>query len=287
MLLEVKDLEVAYGDYQVVWGVSLGVAAGESVALLGPNGSGKSTVVNAITGLLRVQGRRHPLRGREPGRAGRRTRARALGIAHVLERRRVFPHLTVLQNLTLGAWHPAAKAARAKSMERVFSLFPRLSERKSQLARTLSGGEQQMLALGRGLMSLPRLLMVDEPFLGLAPQVMEQMKAVFETLKSEGMAILFIEQNVRLALSMASRGYILESGRLAASRAVDASSSTVPTCAASSSANDPYDSNAPQYVSNSLRRPATSCVRVSPSISRIRAFCGLRLSAAIMPASSR
>ena len=147
---------------------------------------------------------------------GRPTHARAsLGIAHVLERRRVFPHLTILQNLRLGAWHPAAKLVRARSMDRVFSLFPRLAERKSQLARTLSGGEQQMLALGRGLMALPRLLMVDEPFLGLAPQVIKQMSSVFETLQAEGMAILFFEQNVRLALSMASRGYILESGRLA------------------------------------------------------------------------
>ena len=214
MLLDVKDLEVSYGDYQVVWGVSLSVAAGESVALLGPNGSGKSTVVNTITGLLPVKA--GDIRFEDASLVGKPTHARAtLGIAHVLERRRVFPHLTVLQNLTLGAWHPAAKAARAKTIDRVFSLFPRLSERKSQLARTLSGGEQQMLALGRGLMSLPRLLMVDEPFLGLAPQVMEQMKAVFETLKSEGMAILFIEQNVRLALSIAGRGYILESGRLA------------------------------------------------------------------------
>ena len=214
MLLDVKDLEVAYGDYQVVWGVSLSVAAGESVALLGPNGSGKSTVVNTISGLLPVKA--GDIRFEGASLVGRPTHTRAsLGIAHVLERRRVFPHLTILQNLTLGAWHPAAKATRAKSMDRVFSLFPRLSERKSQLARTLSGGEQQMLAVGRGLMALPRLLMVDEPFLGLAPQVMEQMKLVFEALKAEGMAILFIEQNVRLALSMAGRGYILESGRLA------------------------------------------------------------------------
>jgi branched-chain amino acid transport system ATP-binding protein len=214
MLLEVKDLEVAYGDYQVVWGVSIAVAAGESVALLGPNGSGKSTVVNTITGLLPVKA--GDIRFEGISLVGRATHERAgIGIAHVLERRRVFPHMTVLQNLILGAWHPTARAARAKSVERVFSLFPRMSERKSQLARTLSGGEQQMLALGRGLMSLPRLLMVDEPFLGLAPQVMEQMKAVFEALKAEGMAILFIEQNVRLALSMASRGYILESGRMA------------------------------------------------------------------------
>jgi branched-chain amino acid transport system ATP-binding protein len=214
MLLDVENLEVAYGDYQVVWGVSLSVAAGESVALLGPNGSGKSTVVNAITGLLSVKA--GDIRFEGTSLVGRPTHTRAsLGIAHVLERRRVFPRLTVLQNLMLGAWHPAAKAERAKTAERVFKLFPRLLERRSQLARTLSGGEQQMLALGRGLMALPRLLMVDEPFLGLAPQVIEQMKSVFEVLKSEGMAILFIEQNVRLALSMAGRGYILESGRLA------------------------------------------------------------------------
>jgi branched-chain amino acid transport system ATP-binding protein len=214
MLLEVSDLEVAYGDYQVVWGVSLSVAAGESVALLGPNGSGKSTVVNTISGLLAAKA--GEIRFDGASLKARPTHVRAsLGIAHVLERRRVFPHLTVLQNLTLGAWHSAAKAARARTLERVFTLFPRLLERKSQLARTLSGGEQQMLALGRGLMALPRLLMVDEPFLGLAPGVVEQMKSVFQALQAEGIAILFIEQNVRLALSMAGRGYILESGRLA------------------------------------------------------------------------
>jgi branched-chain amino acid transport system ATP-binding protein len=215
MLLEVERLEVAYGDYQVVWGVSLGVAAGESVALLGPNGSGKSTVVNAITGL--VTARAGDIRFAGTSLVDKPVHQRApLGLAHVLERRRVFPHLTVLQNLVLGAWHPAAKAARAKSIERVFALFPRLDERQGQLARTLSGGEQQMLALGRGLMALPRLLMVDEPFLGLAPQMMELLQRTFDRLKAEGMAILIIEQKVRLALSMSSRGYILESGRLAA-----------------------------------------------------------------------
>jgi branched-chain amino acid transport system ATP-binding protein len=214
MLLEVDDLEVAYGDYQVVWGVSLAVAAGESVALLGPNGSGKSTVVNAISGLLRPKA--GDIRFDGVSLVDVPTHARApLGIAHVLERRRVFPHLTVLQNLMLGAWHSTARAARAETAERIFGLFPRLLERKDQLARTLSGGEQQMLAIGRGLMALPRLLMVDEPFLGLAPQVAQQLQSVFETLKREGMAILFIEQNVRLALSMAGRGYILEGGRLA------------------------------------------------------------------------
>ena len=214
MLLEVENLEVAYGDYQVVWGVSLAVAAGESVALLGPNGSGKSTVVNTISGLLPAKA--GDIRFNGVSLIRRPTHARApLGLAHVLERRRVFPHLTVQQNLLLGAWHSAARAARGDTAQRIFGLFPRLLERKNQLARTLSGGEQQMLAIGRGLMALPRLLMVDEPFLGLAPQVAQQLQSVFETLKREGMAILFIEQNVRLALSMAGRGYILEGGRLA------------------------------------------------------------------------
>lgn len=215
MLLEVDRLEVVYGDYQVIWGVSLCVDRGETVALLGPNGSGKSTVVNAISGLVRVSSGDVRLEGQsilgEPtqNRVGR-------GVAHVLERRAVFPGLTVMQNLQLGAWHPAARAVRKTTLDRVFELFPRLLERRSQLAGSLSGGEQQMLALGRGLMSLPRLLIVDEPFLGLAPKVIGQMIDVFNTLRAQGMAILFIEQNVRLSLSMATRGYILESGRLAA-----------------------------------------------------------------------
>ena len=214
MLLEVRGLDVAYGDFQVVWDVSLAVAAGEAVALLGPNGSGKSTVVNTISGL--VAAKAGEIRFDDQSLTERPTHHRAgLGLAHVLERRRVFPHLTVGQNLVLGAWHPAAKAARARTLERVFALFPLLAERQGQVARTLSGGEQQMLALGRGLMGLPRLLMVDEPFLGLAPQVIGEMRAVFEAIRREGIAILFIEQNVRLALSIASRGYILESGRMA------------------------------------------------------------------------
>ena len=215
MLLEVESLDVAYGDYQVVWGVSLAVAAGECVALLGPNGSGKSTVVNAVSGLVPAKAGRIRFDGASLTERPVHHRA-GLGIAHVLERRRVFPHLTVAQNLRLGAWHPAARAARANALERVYALFPRLAERQDQIARTLSGGEQQMLAVGRGLMSGPRLLMVDEPFLGLAPQVIAQMREIFAAIAREGIAILFIEQNARLALSIAARGYILESGRLAA-----------------------------------------------------------------------
>ncbi|MDA7948199.1 MAG: ABC transporter ATP-binding protein [Hyphomicrobiaceae bacterium] len=216
MLLEVKDLEVAYGDFQVVWGVSLNIDEGEVVTLLGPNGSGKSTVINTVSGLVPV------LRGDilvdGASIAGQPTHNRAhLGIAHVLERRRVFPYLTVQQNLILGAWHRDAKAARDETYEHVCDMFPILRDRSGQLAHTLSGGEQQMLALARGLMAKPRLLMVDEPFLGLAPQIIEQMKQAFEDIRSTGIAILFIEQNVRLALSMADRGYVLESGRMAVS----------------------------------------------------------------------
>ena len=216
MLLEVKDIEIAYGDFQVVWGVSLNVDQGEIVTLLGPNGSGKSTVLNTISGLVPV------LRGdilvQGASIVKRPTHHRVgLGIAHVLERRRVYPYLTVRQNLLLGAWNPRAKAVRDETLAHMVKMFPILKDRADQLAHTLSGGEQQMLALARGLMGKPRLLMVDEPFLGLAPQVVEQLKAAFTEIRDSGIAILFIEQNVRLALAMADRGYVLESGRLAIS----------------------------------------------------------------------
>jgi len=213
-MLKVSNIEVSYGDYQVIWGVSLEVGKGEVVSLLGPNGSGKSTVFNTISGLLKPRSGSIEFTGKRIDGQATHDIVR-LGLAHILERRRVFPYLSVRENLWLGAYHPDAKPHREQTLEQVYALFPRLRERERQMAHSLSGGEQQMLALGRGLMSRPRLLMVDEPFLGLAPAIVQEMKDVFERINADGVSILFIEQNVQVALDMSTRGYILESGRLA------------------------------------------------------------------------
>lgn len=213
MLLNIKNIDVAYDDYQVIWNVSLNVKEGEIVALLGPNGSGKSTVLNSISGLIKIKNGEIDFNSIPIHKFETYQRV-GVGISHVLERRRVFPYLTVLQNLLLGAYHEKAKAEREKSLQDIYNFFPKLKDRSSQIANTMSGGEQQMLAIGRGLMGMPKLLMVDEPFLGLAPLVIEDLKLIFKKIAERGIAILFVEQNVRLALSIANRGYILESGRL-------------------------------------------------------------------------
>jgi branched-chain amino acid transport system ATP-binding protein len=213
VLLEADALDVLYGDYQILWGARLRVEPGEVVALLGPNGAGKSTLMNTLSGLVRAQRGTVTFRGRRIERLPAH-RIVGLGMSHVLERRRLFPYLTVGQNVLLGAYPPGARARRATTLREVEALFPLLRARWGQPAHTLSGGEQQMVAIARGLMACPTLLMIDEPFLGLAPQVVGQISQVITRLNRErGLTIVFIEQNVELALGLAHRGYVLESGR--------------------------------------------------------------------------
>ena len=211
--LSVDALDVAYGDFQVLWEASFHMAAGEIVAVLGPNGAGKSTLVNTISGLLRPRAGSVKFEGQRIDAMPAHRRA-GLGIAHVLERRRLFPFLSVHDNVLLGAHNPRARPQREETLARLESLLPLLKTRRSQLAHTLSGGEQQMVAIARGLMARPKLLMIDEPFLGLAPRMVAEIGELVRRIRDEqGIGILFIEQNVELSLRLADRGVVLESGR--------------------------------------------------------------------------
>jgi branched-chain amino acid transport system ATP-binding protein len=212
-MLTVESLDVAYGEFQVLWEAAMRVDAGEIVAVLGPNGAGKSTLMNTISGLIRPRAGRITFLGKRIDGAPAHLTV-GDGIAHVLERRRLFPFLSVLDNVLLGAHNPRARPHREETLARVQALFPVVKARRDQLAHTLSGGEQQMVAIARGFMARPKLLMIDEPFLGLAPLVVQEIGQLVRRLRDEeGISVVFIEQNVELALRLADRGYILESGR--------------------------------------------------------------------------
>lgn len=212
-LLEVRGIDVFYGDVQVLWDLSFCVGRGEIVALIGANGAGKSTTLKTVSGILK------PRRGDVLYQGASLTARPAwdlveLGVAHVPEARRLFVEMTVEENLDMGALRGEAKQKREQTKEQVFTIFPRLKERRRQLSGTLSGGEQQMVAIGRGLMSLPALMMFDEPSLGLAPILVQEIFNVVRRIRDEGTTVLIVEQNVRQTLTIADRAYVLETGKI-------------------------------------------------------------------------
>ncbi|SDY38577.1 amino acid/amide ABC transporter ATP-binding protein 2, HAAT family [Modestobacter sp. DSM 44400] len=212
-MLEVKDIDVFYADAQALYGVGLRVEEGEVVTLVGSNGAGKTTTLRAISGLRPIS--RGDLVFEGSSIAGLPAHGRAeLGIALVPEGRELWPSLTVLENLELGCYSKTARKHRDESLERVFDLFPRLQERSKQVAGSMSGGEQQMVAIARALMTRPRLLMFDEPSLGLAPVIVTQVFSIIRRLAKEGLTILLVEQNLKKALEVADRGYVVETGSI-------------------------------------------------------------------------
>lgn len=213
MLLDIENLHVFYGAIEALQGVSFHVDEGEIVTLIGANGAGKSTILNTISGLLRPREGSISFRGKDITHVPPSIIVR-LGISQVPEGRKIFAPLTVKENLEMGAYTRSDKAEIAQSMEQVFASFPRLKERLQQLGGTLSGGEQQMLATGRGLMSRPTLLLMDEPSMGLAPILVEEIFRIIQEINEQGTSILLVEQNANMALSVANRGYVLETGRV-------------------------------------------------------------------------
>ena len=220
-MLEVRDLTVGYGGVPVLHGVSLHIAKGEIVGLLGANNAGKTTLINALSGMVMPMAGRISLEGEDVTGLSAKARVRR-GIVQVPEGRLVFPEMSVRENLLLGGINPTARRRRATEMERVLDLFPRLRERFSQRAGTLSGGEQQMLAIGRGLMAGAKLLMLDEPSLGLSPLLVQRIFEIIERLHAAGLTILLVEQNLLLTLRYASRSYVLERGQIVVEGTADA-----------------------------------------------------------------
>lgn len=212
-MLELRDVAVDYGDVRALWGASLTVEKGAIVALVGANGAGKSTTLKAISRIIPLSGGSIHFEG-EPIHTLASHQVVARGVVQVPEGRRLFPKMTVLENLMVGSHLPAARQKRAEALERVYAFFPKLKERAHQLAGTLSGGEQQMVAIGRGLMAQPKVLMLDEPSLGLAPIVVKEVFAIVRRLRDEGITVLLVEQNTAQSLAIADRGYVMENGRI-------------------------------------------------------------------------
>lgn len=215
-MLRVKEIDVYYGDLQALSGVSFDVNPDEVISVIGSNGTGKSTTLKAISGINRARKGSIEFNEEDISRTSS-SRIVEMGISHVPEGRQLFPSLTVLENLEMGAQFPHMKKVQKETMDLVFNFFPRLKERLNQKAGTLSGGEQQMLAMGRGLMSKPTLLMLDEPSLGLAPLLVSTIFKIIQDINTKGTSILLIEQNVYNALNLSNRGYVLENGQIAMS----------------------------------------------------------------------
>lgn len=213
IILNVKGIDVFYGPFQALWDVSLQLKIGEIVTLIGPNTAGKSTLLSTISGIL------HPIKGIIEFEGITISSLDTfeivnLGNAHIPEGRRIFPEMTVLANLTLGSYTNRARRNKEQNLKKIFQLFPILKDRKKQLAKTLSGGEQQMLAIARGLMSEPKLILIDEMSLGLAPIVVEELYSVLKEIRKSGVSILFVDQNVRRSLEGADKAYIIKKGRI-------------------------------------------------------------------------
>lgn len=212
-MLEVKDLYVSYGMIAALKGISFEVNEGEVIALIGANGAGKTTTLHTLTGLLHAKSGSITFDGKELTKTPAH-KIVEMGIAHVPEGRRIFQNLTVLDNLKLGAFTRKDKAGIAKDIEEVYELFPRLAERKTQIAGTLSGGEQQMLAMGRALMSKPKIVVMDEPSMGLSPLLVSKIFDIIEMIRERGTTVLLVEQNAKKALAISDRAYVLETGKI-------------------------------------------------------------------------
>jgi branched-chain amino acid transport system ATP-binding protein len=212
-MLEVRNVSAGYGSFRALFDVSLEVRAGEAVGVIGPNGAGKTTLLRVISKIIAPTAGQVVMEGQDLRQVAAH-RVVEMGIAHVPEHRRLFPRLTVEENLRMGAFHPEARRRFAERLDFVYELFPRMKERRTQMAGTMSGGEQQMCAIGRGLMSGPRLLLMDEPSAGLAPVIVQQVFSLVKRIRAEGYTVLIVEQNIQQVLQVVDRAYLLEVGTI-------------------------------------------------------------------------